>query len=219
MTDEVNDYWEGFWAGGDAGLQWKHRAASELVTADPVVDIGCGSGLLLELLRGRGFSSVLGCDIARTSARLLKEKGLSALLCDVSRPLPFASRSFATATLVDVLEHTFHPESVLAEAARVAREVVVVVPNFNSVVARIQVAAGRVPENNTPRKRHVYWFNYEAFERVVAGAGLEVAAMRHHPFKYDHPALAAPFRWLGGWWPNLFSLAFAARLRRPGIAS
>ena len=159
--DKDSSYWNRFWEGPEIGLQWKHNVAAELVASEPVVDIGCGSGLLLELLRQRGFRSLLGCDISSSSSKLLKEKELDTLLCDANRPLPFVSDSFATATLVDVLEHSFDPERVLAEAARVAREVVVVVPNFNSVVARVQVAMGRVPENNTPRKRHVYWFNYE----------------------------------------------------------
>jgi SAM-dependent methyltransferase len=145
--------------------------------------------------------------------RILSTKGLRALRCDVERPLPFASGSFATATLVDVLEHTFQPARLLTEAARVAREVVIVVPNFNSIVARLQVLAGRVPENNTPRKQHVYWFNHRQFREVVSAAGLEIAAERFHSFKYDHRLFAAPFRLLGRARPTVFSLAFAARLR------
>ena len=215
--DKDSSYWDRFWEGPEIGLQWKHKVAAELVASEPVVDIGCGSGLLLELLRQRGFRSLLGCDISSSSSKLLKEKELDTLLCDASRPLPFVSDSFATATLVDVLEHSFDPERVLAEAARVAREVVVVVPNFNSVVARVQVAMGRVPENNTPRKRHVYWFNYETLARVVSTVGLEVGAERHHTFKYDHPWLAAYLRWLGRLHPPLLSLAFAVRLRRRNV--
>jgi methionine biosynthesis protein MetW len=206
-------YWDHFWQGPDPGRQWKHVAASELVQTEPVLDVGCGSGHLLELLRDRGFRSLTGCDISSTSMRILSTKGLRALRCDVEQPLPFASGSFATATLVDVLEHTFQPAKLLTEAARVAREVVIVVPNFNSVVARLQVVAGRVPENNTPRKQHVYWFNHRQLGEVVSSAGLTVAAERFHSFKYDHRLIAAPFRLLARARPTLFSLAFAARLR------
>jgi len=206
-------YWNQFWQGPDVGRQWKHIAASDLVESEPVLDVGCGSGLLLELLREKGFRSLTGCDIASSSTKILSAKGLRALRCDVERPLPFASGSFATATLVDVLEHTFHPARLLTEAARVAHEVVIVVPNFNSVVARLQVMAGRVPENNTPRKRHVYWFNYRTLREVVSSVGLEIAAERFHSFKYDDRLLGAPFRLLGRARPPVFSLAFAARLQ------
>jgi methionine biosynthesis protein MetW len=207
-------YWNQFWEGPDVGLQWKHLAAAELVDTDPVLDIGCGSGLLLELLRDKGLRSLTGCDISSSSTEILASKGLSALRCDVERPLPMRSESFATASLVDVLEHTFYPERLLAEAARVAREVVIVVPNFNSIVARLQVLAGRVPENNTPRKQHVTWFNRRKLEQVVSSAGLEIAAERFHTFKYNHQLFAAPCRMLGAVRPSLFSLAFAVRLHR-----
>jgi len=206
-------YWDQFWDQPDVGLQWKQLAAAELIRTDPVLDIGCGSGLLLELLREKGFRSLTGCDIASKSTKILATKGLRALRCDVERPLPFASGSFATAALIDVLEHTFQPARLLNEAARVARDVVIVVPNFNSIVARLQVMAGRVPENNTPRKQHVYWFNYGKLREVVSSAGLEIEAERFHSFKYDHRLFAAPFRLLARARPTVFSLAFAARLR------
>jgi SAM-dependent methyltransferase len=157
---------------------------------------------------------IFGCDIARSSLAILREKGFATVRCDAERSLPFATASFATATLVDVLEHTFYPAELLSEAARIADEVIIVVPNFNSVVARYHVLVGRVPENNTPRKQHVYWFNREALRSVIASVGLEVVEERFHTFKYRSRFLAAPFRTLGRLRPTLFSLAFAARLRR-----
>ena len=65
--DKDSSYWNRFWEGPEIGLQWKHKVAAELVASEPVVDIGCGSGLLLELLRQRGFRSLLGCDISSSS--------------------------------------------------------------------------------------------------------------------------------------------------------
>ena len=207
-------HWEGFWRGPDTGLQWKHFAACELVVREPVLDIGCGSGHFFDLVREKGFGSLVGCDIATSSLHILKEKAFTAVRCDAERTLPFASGSFATATLIDILEHTFYPAELLAEAARVAEDIVIVVPNFNSVVARCQVVLGRVPENNTLRKQHVYWFNRETFRSVVASVGLHIVDERFHTFKYRSRFAAAPFRMLGKISPSLFSLAFAARLRR-----
>lgn len=207
--------WNRFWEEPDAGLQWKHGAAAELVENEPVLDVGCGSGLLLELLRDKGLRFLVGCDVASSSVRRVRDKGLDVIRCDAEKALPFRSGSFATATLVDVLEHTWKPADLLAEAARVAREVVVVVPNFNSLVARSQVVLGRVPENNTPRKRHAYWFNLDVLASTAAAAGLELATTRLHTFRHRDSLLGPPFRLLGRMRPQLFALAFAVRLRRP----
>ena len=53
-------YWDRFWREPNVGLQWKHWAARDLVETEPVLDIGCGSGLLLELLRKKGLDSLVG---------------------------------------------------------------------------------------------------------------------------------------------------------------
>ena len=53
--------------------------------------------------------------------------------------------------LLDVLEHHFEPSKLLAEAIRVSRKYIVLsVPNFNSLKARLQVLFGKVPLNNKP---------------------------------------------------------------------
>ena len=50
MMDKDSSYLNRFWEGPKIGLQWKHKVAAEFVASGPVVGIGCGSGLLLELL-------------------------------------------------------------------------------------------------------------------------------------------------------------------------
>ncbi len=107
----------------------------------------------------------------------------------------------------------------MAEAARVAREIVLVVPNFNSVTARYQVLTGAVPENNTPRKRMCYWINYVGLKKLLASLGLELVSERFHTFKYQSWLLGLPFRLLARLRPQLFSLAFALRVRVPSHGS
>ncbi len=206
-------YWDHFWAGDDLGPQWKHLAAADLADAEPVLDIGCGSGLFLEMLKGRGMRRLVGCDISATSARKTLGRGFAALRCDAATDLPFVDGSFATVSLIDVLEHTFEPSRVLREASRVGREVILVVPNFNSLVARIQVQLGRVPENNTPRKRHTYWFNYDVLMNLLASLDMEILTVRFHAFKYRHALLSRPFNLLTTIRPQLFALAFAVKAR------
>ena len=86
-----------------------------------VLDLGCGDGqLALALMRIRPDLQVEGVDIVprpKTMIPVAQYDGVT---------LPFADKSFDYVTIVDVLHHTTDPEAVLAEAARVARQGVVI---------------------------------------------------------------------------------------------
>jgi SAM-dependent methyltransferase len=84
-----------------------------------VLDIGCGSGLLSRLLMAeRPDAHIVGVDVVPAAeCRIAVER------YDGHR-LPFADKSFDAALLVDVLHHTFDPEPLLREAARVTRRAI-----------------------------------------------------------------------------------------------
>jgi len=92
-----------------------------------VLDIGTGTGRLLELLAGRA-ETALGVDASRDMLALararLAERGLGAH-CAVRQAdmyrLPFADSAFDTVTMQMVLHYAEEPAQALAEAARVLR--------------------------------------------------------------------------------------------------
>jgi methionine biosynthesis protein MetW len=219
IRNSKGEYWDRLWKGKDHGLLWKHIAAASLVEAEPVLDIGCGRGVMLDLLRSEGKGIAVGCDISWTSAQLLSDGGLTVVCGDAEGLLPFRDASFGTATLVDVLEHFFDPARILVEACRVAGEVVIVVPNFSSAAARYRVLFGQVPENNTSRKRHVFWFNYRTLEKLLASLKLPVLGRFYQPFKSGDRFLSGPFNVLARARPQLFSLSFAVKVEARGCIS
>lgn len=85
-----------------------------------IVDVGCGDGRLAARVQARlPGVFVAGADVlARAPAPvpLVRYDG---------RRLPYASGSFDTAMLVDVLHHAEDPAALLREAARVSRVLVV----------------------------------------------------------------------------------------------
>ena len=99
-------------------------AVASLLDAErTLLDVGCGDGRLAEALKKRSPG--------------LSVQGTETLLWPVGRPaipytlfdglrLPFADGSFDACLLIDVLHHSRAPESLLAEAARVARCSVIV---------------------------------------------------------------------------------------------
>lgn len=79
-------------------------------------DLGCGTGMSVELIRQKGIcSQILGIDIAFESLRFLKSRGLSntfSLLGDIEH-LPLKNNSLDGAILTSVLQWFSSPSAVL----------------------------------------------------------------------------------------------------------
>lgn len=76
----------------------------------PILDVGCGAGLLLEWLsKQKGYSCAVGIDIDPGQVRFAKELGVNAeLVTDASEWLS-QQRSFDLVVMSDVLEHAPSP--------------------------------------------------------------------------------------------------------------
>jgi ubiquinone/menaquinone biosynthesis C-methylase UbiE len=94
--------------------------ASAIKPNSSVIDIGAGKGLLAEEMMQRLNARVTMVDVAKYN-----QSALPLTVCD-SRRLGFAENSFDYAILSFVLHHCSAPETMLREALRVAREVVVI---------------------------------------------------------------------------------------------
>jgi ubiquinone/menaquinone biosynthesis C-methylase UbiE len=95
--------------------------ASAIPNRGTVLDIGAGDGqIAMALMRLRPDLKVEGVDIVprpRTLIPVTQYDGVR---------LPFADKSVDFVTIVDVLHHTTDPAAVMLEAARVARQGVVI---------------------------------------------------------------------------------------------
>lgn len=198
------------WNSRDQELAWRHQAVLSLTSEEPVLDVGGGDGFFLTLLRERkGFTRLTLLDISSVAVEKARQKEIDAHLRDITKPFPFPDRSFSTACALDVLEHLYDPLSVVREMARVARHVVIVVPNFHYWKDRAYMLVGKVPFQCKPKRGHVHWFNYPMLQEIVAQAGLEVDAFLPGGFRRLGPLGDR----LARWQPNLFAHSFAARLR------
>lgn len=209
-ADQTRVFEDRRWSAGDQSIAWRHRVALELIRAEPVCDVGGGDGLLLRMLRDAGRSDVRMVDLSPVAVEKARAAGFEADVGDALSGLPFTDGAFATVSALDVLEHVLDPLAVLRELARVGREVVVAVPNFNSLRARIDVAAGRVPFQNRPDRGHCFWFNSAVLEHMASQAGLRAAVWRVEP----SARLGSAGKWLADRRPNLFGVSLAARFVR-----
>jgi len=148
-----------------------------------VLDVGCGWGYNLFLLRGLGFDPV-GIDIVQNdfpaARRVAEANGVRLYLvgADVSL-LPFASGSFDAITSVETLEHVFRDDRRRAfdEMARVLAAGGVLslsTPNHGSFVER----GKRFIARNPVLKRF--------FPPMCYPSG-GVSRARYHPYSYHDP--------------------------------
>ncbi|TSD05528.1 MAG: hypothetical protein Athens071412_229 [Parcubacteria group bacterium Athens0714_12] len=195
-------------------MDFKHKAAVELIEKGPILDIGCGGGLFLQYLKNRGIEGC-GLDISDKAIELAKNRGIDCQIFDVSEKLPFEDNAFEGVTLIDVLEHLFMPEEILKEAHRVAKKYLIFsAPNFVSLAARLQVLFGRVPENNTMRKAHILWATRKVLHQLLADAGFEVEKEIDDFFYADKLILGRIFKFLAKLRPEIFALSFIIKAKK-----
>lgn len=77
-----------------------------------ILDIGCGSGAMLEFLKNQGFNNVQGIDISKEQIDLAIQKGYDAEVQDVFDYLNNKPEMFDAIIALDFIEH-FHKEEML----------------------------------------------------------------------------------------------------------
>jgi len=210
-SDRVRAFEDRRWSETDQTPVWRHRAALDLVRDEPVLDVGGGDGLLLRMLRDRGIADVRLADLSPVGVEKAREAGFPADVVDVTAgPLPYDDAAFGTVCALDVLEHLREPLPALRELARVGRSVVIAVPNFVALRERLTMLRGGVPFQIRPQRGHVYWFDEPLLRRLIKDAGLRVEEWRVEPSR----RLGRAGESLAMRRPNLFGVAFAARLAR-----
>jgi len=194
-------------------IAFRHRAALSFADRGPVIDLGCGNGIFLQLLKEKNIA-VEGVDISDEAVAACRRDGLTVVKYDLEEgKLPYEDNKFAFAVILDNLEHLFNPSELLVEAKRVAEGIIISVPNFSSLPARLQMFCGRVPENNTPNKGHRYWFNYYILSDMVNGLNLKIEDIKMNTIWEDKFIIGKLMKFLCRVWPNLFALSFVVKLK------
>jgi methionine biosynthesis protein MetW len=118
-----------------------YRIITELVEHESsVLDLGCGKGDLLSLLISKKNVKAQGVEIDDKAIFECVEKGLSVFHGNIDSGLAdYGDKSFDYVILNQSLQEVIHVESVLNDALRVGREVIVGFPNFAHYNARMQI--------------------------------------------------------------------------------
>ncbi|MBI4430042.1 MAG: class I SAM-dependent methyltransferase [Ignavibacteriales bacterium] len=72
---------------------------------DPILELGCGPGYFLELLRSKGFTNAEGIDISPEQIRIAVSQNLNASVMDAIEFLPRKRGAYAAIVAIDFIEH------------------------------------------------------------------------------------------------------------------
>ncbi len=159
----------------------EHQYILEMIEPNSnVLDLGCGNGELLSLLSEQKNCRTTGIEIDEKSIYKCVERGVTVSHGDIDSGLSdYSDKRFDYVILNESLQEILSPEKVILEALRVGKKVIVGIPNFCNLSARLQIFfLGRVPVTkglpykwyNTPNLRFLSIKDFRDFchERNIA---------------------------------------------------
>ncbi len=167
------------WGRVGRGLsRWLARGLIEPRGSNRLLDVGCGSGRVLERHRALGWE-VRGIDPGARAVEACHARGLpvqQAGLLEADLP----SRHFDVILLHHVIEHVPRPLDALRRARELlapSGEVHVVTPNVGGLGFRLYGSCWYALD----APRHLHLFDRGSLSRVCESAGLSVASMTSEP--------------------------------------
>lgn len=123
--------------------------AGWVTSGSRVLDLGCGSGELLDYLKKQ--KQVRGSGIESSEAQVAEciEKGLQVLQGDINEEIrDYPDQSFDYVVLSQTLQQVYQPQELIRELLRVGKQVIVSFPNFSHWSIRLQLLInGYAPKN------------------------------------------------------------------------
>ena len=155
--------------------------ADNVAAGASVLDVGCGDGALLAVLRDQKGCDARGMEIDGANVAECVARGLSVIQGDADKDLTFYSdASVDYAILSQTLQTTMRPDRVLEELLRIGRRAFVSFPNFAHWKVRTTLLwGGRMPVTRllpvawyeTPNIHHV---TVNDFRDMVKARGIKV---------------------------------------------
>ncbi|MDD4101879.1 MAG: homoserine O-acetyltransferase [Kiritimatiellae bacterium] len=202
-----------------APRQWQIRHYQKVIDLVPVnsrvLDLGCGNGSLLCILRQMRQCEGNGVEIDVEQVINAIGAGCNILLEDIDDGLAMIpDSSFDVAILSETLQTIKRPRELLRQILRVAREAVITFPNFACLEVRTRLLlSGRMPKGkqipfewyNTP---NIHLFTLNDFLSLCRDDGIEVTDLICQGRGFAERILLA----LG--WKNLGASSVIVRIRQ-----
>ena len=150
------------------------------VESGSLLEVGCASGMYLDLMRALGWKRVVGIDISRRAIEQARNELKLEAYCGELKDVCLDGESFDAVSLSHTLEHVSDPLEFLRETYRVMKpeaRLAIVVPNVESLCAR---AFGQ-DWFHLDAPRHMVNFTRHSLQVALERAGFRVESLKTNP--------------------------------------
>ena len=133
-------------------MKQEFKIIADLIeTNSRVLDVGCGDGTLMILLKNNKKIDIRGIEISKNNVQQCIGKGLTVIEGDAEKDLSqFPDSSFDFVILSQTLQAFLNPEKVISELLRVGKKAIVTIPNFGYWKVRLHLLVkGTMPITRT----------------------------------------------------------------------
>ena len=212
MNSSPDENAAGLLSAPPAALRYEHvsldpddvgrQLAGLIAPGSRVLDVGCGTGVITELIRQLRSASIVGLEPDPARARRALARGLEVHEGYLTAGFVRAHGPFDYILFADVLEHLSNPAALVLIAKQGLRpggSIVLSVPNVAHWFVRGGLLWGRFDyqDSGIMDATHLRWFTRRTIREFVERLGFEVTAL-NHTVNIDLPDYSrrAPWRWL-----------------------
>jgi SAM-dependent methyltransferase len=189
-----------------------------------VLEIGCGSGRLANLLTIKKRCEVYCIEKNPLMAGIARNKCKEMHIVDIENTeLPFETGAFDCIIFVNVLEHLKEPFSVLVNLGKYLRDdgfVIYSVPNIVNWYSRLSILLGKFEyaDGGVFEKTHLHFYTLKSAKKLASDSGYSIERLDVTPSIYLYKE-KLNFFWyrLSVAWKNLFADEFIIRARKEVI--
>ena len=131
----------------------------------PILDLGCATGLFMQEAKSRKYEKVVGIDVSRYAIEKARKSGLDARLYD-GKKVPFKDNSFNTIFCYQVIEHIPRSDAnvLLKECYRVLK----------TGGRLLLFSPAGYAENYNTDPTHINFYPIEYFQKLIIDLGFKI---------------------------------------------